>query len=279
MKENKKDSLGERIKEYENVSRIKLPRRIYTMIRIDGKAFHTYTKGLNRPFDNGFIEDMDATAAYLCKNIQGAKLAFVQSDEISILLTDFETITTDAWFDGNIQKMASISASMATAKFNQLRLLRKAIGGGFDANQILQGGGSIGVNEIENFKLAEFDSRVFQIPQAVEVENYLIWRQNDTTRNSIQSVAQSMFSHSELENKNCDQLQEMCFQKGVNWNDFDPKLKRGRMIIKENFECKEVISDDDKTIPSYNRTKWISIAPPIFTQDRNFLDKLIPKND
>jgi len=236
---NKKDSLGDRMKEfYENRTRYLLPRRTYTIIRIDGKAFHSYTKGLIRPFDEKLIDDMDETACYLCKNIQGAKFAFVQSDEISILLTDFDNLTTNAWFDGNIQKITSISASLATAKFNELR----------------------------PNKIALFDSRVFTINSEIEVENYFIWRQQDTTRNSISSVAQSMFSHKELENKGTDQMQEMCFQKGVNWNDFSGKLKRGRLIVKQDYEKEGAI-----------RTKWISTEPLIFTQDREVLKNFIPK--
>jgi len=236
---NKKDSLGDRMKEfYENRTRNFLPRRTYTIIRVDGKAFHSYTRGLIRPFDEKLVNDMDETACYMCKNIQGAKFAFVQSDEISILLTDFEGLTTDAWFDGNIQKMVSISASLATAKFNELR----------------------------PNKIALFDSRVFTIPSDIEVENYFIWRQQDTTRNSISSVAQSMFSHRELENKNTDQMQEMCFQKGVNWNDFSAKLKRGRLIVKQDYEKEGA-----------TRSKWVSVEPPIFTQEREMLKVLIPK--
>jgi len=236
---NKKDSLGDRMKEfYENRTRNFLPRRTYTIIRADGKAFHSYTRGLVRPFDEKLVNDMDETACYMCKNIQGAKFAFVQSDEISILLTDFEGLTTDAWFDGNIQKMASISASLATAKFNELR----------------------------SNKIALFDSRVFTIPSDIEVQNYFIWRQQDTTRNSILSVAQSMFSHRELENKNTDQMQEMCFQKGVNWNDFSAKLKRGRLIVKQDYEKEGA-----------TRSKWVSVEPPIFTQEREMLNVLIPK--
>lgn len=236
---NKKDSLGDRMKEfYENRTRNFLPRRTYTIIRVDGKAFHSYTRGLVRPFDEKLVNDMDETACYMCKNIQGAKFAFVQSDEISILLTDFEGLTTDAWFDGNIQKMASISASLATAKFNELR----------------------------PNKIALFDSRVFTIPSDIEVENYFIWRQQDTTRNSISSVAQSMFSHRELQNKNTDQMQEMCFQRGVNWNDFSAKLKRGRLIVKQDYEKEGA-----------TRSKWISVEPPIFTQEREMLKVLIPK--
>lgn len=235
---NKKDNLGDRMKEfYENRTRNLLPRRTYTIIRVDGKAFHTYTRGLERPFDAKLIADMDTTACYMCENIQGAKLAFVQSDEISIVLTDFDKLGTNAWFDGNIQKMASISASLATAKFNELR----------------------------PNKIALFDSRVFTIPTTVEVENYFIWRQQDTVRNSISSVAQSLYSPKQLHGKNTSEMQEMCFQKGVNWNDYEPKLKRGRLIVKEQYDKNGAM-----------RTRWISIEPPIFTQERELLAELIP---
>lgn len=222
---------------YEDRTRNVLPRRTYSIIRIDGKAFHTYTKGLQRPFDDKLMNDMDETAGFLCKNIQGAKFAFVQSDEISILLTDFEELTTDAWFDGNIQKMVSVSSSIATAKFNELR----------------------------PNKLAFFDSRVFTIPSNIEVENYFIWRQQDTTRNSISSVAQSLYSHKQLEGKNTTEQQELIFQKGINWNDFAPKYKRGRVIERQLY---------DKN--GATRSKWVSVEPPIFTQERDFLASRIP---
>lgn len=206
---NKNDSLGDRIKEnYENRSKFYLTRRSYTIIRIDGKSFHTYTKGLKRPFDDVLINDMNETACYICENIQGAQFAYVQSDEISILITDFSDIKSEAWFDYNLQKMCSISASLATAKFNQLRGYKK---------------------------LAMFDSRVFQIPQKIEVENYFIWRQQDATRNSIQSVGQSLYSHTELNGKNSNQIQEMIFKRGINWNDYSNREKRGGIISKSQY--------------------------------------------
>lgn len=233
-----KDALGDRMKSYyEGRTKTLLPRRTYTIIRIDGKAFHTYTRGLERPFDDNLINDMDETAMYLCENIQGAKFAFVQSDEISILLTDFDKLQTSAWFDGNVQKITSISASLATAKFNQLR----------------------------PGKIALFDSRVFTIPSNIEVENYFIWRQQDTVRNSISSVAQSLFSSKELHKVNVSQMQELCFQKGVNWNDFDDKKKRGRLIVKEYYD------KDGAT-----RSRWISVAPKTFTSERKCISDLIP---
>lgn len=256
----KKDDLGDRMKGYEAVTKYKLPRKGYTMIRIDGKAFHTYTKGLKRPFDQGLVDDMDITAAYLCKEIQGAVCAFVQSDEISILICDFENRDTHAWYDNTIQKMCSVSASIATAQFNYLRILRGIGNAEISAMQYLE----------EEFRLAVFDSRVYQLPAKYEVVNYMIWRQQDTVKNSISSVAQSMFSHKELNGKNGNDKQEMMFQKdGTNWNDFDPKLKRGRMITKESYEKQ----------PDVIRTRYVSNAPPTFTQDWDYLNELIPDRE
>lgn len=268
-----KDALGDRMKEYESVFKNRLVRRTYTMIRIDGKAFHTYTKGLERPFDEGLISDMDDTAKFLCQNIQGAKGAFVQSDEISILITDFDKLETSAWFDNNVQKMVSVSASMATAKFNQLRMLRKSKEERDHSlatiAEVAWDRNTLSSENIDKFKLAMFDSRVFQLPTKTEVANYFIWRQQDTVRNSISSVGQSMFSHKELFGKSSNEVQEMMFQKnGTNWNDFDAKLKRGRMIVKQSY-MKE---------PEVIRTRWASIGPPTFTKDISFLDELIPNN-
>jgi tRNA(His) 5'-end guanylyltransferase len=248
-----KDALGDRMKRYyEDRTRIQVPRRTYTLIRIDGKAFHTYTKGLIRPFDQGLIDDMNETSKFLCKNIQGAKFAYCQSDEISILLTDFDDLSTDMWFDGNIQKMASVSASIATAKFNQLRHTRSI----FHTSDGLEKGLS---------KLAMFDSRVFQIPSSIEVENYFIWRQQDATRNSIQSVAQSLYSSKALHGKKTDEMQEMIFAKGINWHDYDYRKKRGTVVAK-------VEEPHAGTI----RNRWQAVETPIFTKDREFLRGLIP---
>lgn len=265
------DSLGDRIKTYyENRSVNYLPRRSYTMMRIDGKAFHQYTRGLQRPFDAGLIDDMDETAIYLCKNIQGAKLAFVQSDEISILITDFDSLFTDAWFDNNAQKMTSVSASMAAAKFNHLRLQRLA--SGTESKEEL-------MEAIGSTKLAAFDSRVFTLPNSSEVENYFIWRQKDTVRNSISSVAQSLYSHKELEGKNVTHMMEMCWQKGINWDDYEPKLKRGRMIVRKKIKLESSDRPNSAGQIDYERTVWVSEGPPTFTQDREYLKSMIPIND
>jgi len=256
-----KEELGNRMKEfYEDRFRTKLPRRAYTIIRIDGKAFHTYTKGLKRPFDEELIEDMNKTTAFLCKNIMGAKMGYVQSDEISILLTDFDTLDTQAWFDYNIQKMVSIASSLATSEFNRLRIDR------YIKEKYNSGISNITyrfMENLSNIKQAQFDARVFQIPSRIEVENYFIWRQQDATRNSISSVAQSLYSHKELNGVKTNEMQEMIFQKGINWNDYDFRKKRGAVIGKVEVQVEG----------GAIRNRWEVIDTPIFTQDREFFTK------
>jgi len=256
------DKIGDRFKEnYENRTRYLLPRRTYTIIRLDGKAFHTFTKRCHRPFDEELMWLMNETAIKLCEQIQGVRLAYVQSDEISLLLTDFDGQDTSAWFDGNILKMSSISASIATASFNAnlTKMATTLPDSEFDTlNKFIAKDGS-------GFYQALFDSRVFSVPEDFETENYFIWRQMDCTKNSIQMVAQSLYSHKELHGKNTSVLQEMIFQKGINWNDYPVRCKRGAVIAKEYFD-----KDGAK------RSHWVVQEPPIFTQDRTYLRGLIP---
>lgn len=257
-----RDALGDRMKaDYESRTRHFLPRRTYTLIRVDGKAFHTYTRSCSRPFDVGLMEDMDRTAVALCENIDGAKLAFVQSDEISLLLTDFATIQTAAWFDGNLQKIGSVSASLATAHFNRARYRREP--------KALEG------------TPASFDSRVWTIPQQSEVFHYFLWRQQDATRNSISMVAQAHFAHRELQGKSSSELQEMLWQeRKINWNDLPVGCKRGR-IIERVLRTKDVEYTDSRTGETFRqenvvRHEWQVIEPPVFSQERDWLLSRIP---
>ena len=254
--------LANRIKNYyEDRSKTFLNRRTITIIRLDGKGFSKFTKGLNKPFDDGFSQDMDATALYLCENIQGAKFAYTQSDEISVVLCDFDNIETDAWFDYNVQKMTSIASSLATSKFNQLRLARMSRG----AN------GYLDVDDLMGMTLACFDARVFQVPNVDEMFNAILWRQQDCTRNSISMAASAVYSHKELEKKSSSVKQEMLFQKGINWNDYLPKYKRGSVVKKKLYWIEG--SDGD----TYARSKWVVDGnTPIFTEDREYLYNLIP---
>jgi tRNA(His) 5'-end guanylyltransferase len=202
------DSLGDRMKQnYEHRFRFKLVRRMPAIIRLDGKAFHTLTRGCEKPFDAHFHAVMMATAKELCESVQGAKCAYIQSDEISILLTDFDRLGTDAWFDGSIQKIASVSAGIASAEFS-IRWL----------------------DDLED-QCAVFDSRVFNIPKE-EVCNYFIWRQNDWIRNSITMLAQSHYSHKQLHKKGQADMHEMLHEKGVNWAKLHPRWKNGIFLDK-----------------------------------------------
>lgn len=245
-----RDDLGNRMKEfYENRTMTYLPRRTYTVIRIDGKAFHTFTKRFDRPFDNNLIDFMNYTTLQLCKQIQGCKFGYVQSDEISLVLTDFDRLETSAWFDGNIQKICSVSASIATSEFNKIYMLRLC---NFteDIDTLLN-----------NINVAQFDSRTFSIPYIEEVVNYFIWRQQDCTRNSIQSVAQLLYSQKELQNKKQNELQELIFKKGINWNDYSSDLKCGRGFI-------------------YTNGIWSKVdVLPIFSQNRFFIKDLLDVKD
>lgn len=250
------DDLGKRMKEsYENRVRLMLPRRTYSLVRCDGKAFHGYTKGLERPFDKQFIEDMVSTTVYLCQNVQGCRLGYWQSDEISLVLVDRGAPGTEAWFDGNQQKMVSISASMATAKFNELR----------------------------PGKLALFDSRAFTIPERHEVVNYLIWRQQDATRNSISMAAQAHFSHishNSLFKVNTGQMQEMLFkEKNINWNDYPVWCRRGAVVLPRTEESTVSFVDkrtgETRILDNIRRRTWSAEDPPIFSRTRGWLSDAI----
>ena len=275
-----KTTLGDRMKNnYENITRYYLTRRMPVIIRLDMKAGHTFTRGMKKPFDDIFVKTMQDTMKYLCENIQGCVLGYTQSDEISLVLTDYAELTTDAWFGNNLQKMCSVSASMATLTFNKAfnDNIVKYIDNNLDADcgitKDLTEYTKILINARN--KGAMFDSRVFTIPKE-EVCNALIWRQQDATRNSIQSVGQANFSQKELHGKSCNDIQDMLMlQKGINWNDYSTTLKRGSCCIKADDSLTEY--DEVGNICGYTkRSKWvIDNEIPIFTQDRNYVERLI----
>ena len=275
-----KTSLGDRMKNnYENVNRFYLTRRMPVIIRIDMKAGHTFTRGMKKPFDGIFVKTMQDTMKHLCENIQGCVLGYTQSDEISLVLTDYAELTTDAWFGNNLQKMCSISASMATLAFNKafndniVGYIDSHFDADCDVTKDLAEYTKILINARN--KGAMFDSRVFTIPKE-EVCNYFIWRQQDATRNSIQSVGQANFSQKELHGKSCNDIQDMLMaQKSINWNDYATTLKRGSCCIKidDGITKYDEVGNICDYIPS---SKWvIDNEIPIFTQDRNYVEKLI----
>ena len=275
-----KTTLGDRMKNnYENITRYYLTRRMPVIIRVDGRSFHTFTKGFKKPFDDVLVKTMQDTMKYLCENVQGCVLGYTQSDEISLVLTDYAELTTDAWFGNNLQKMCSVSASMATLTFN--KAFNDNIVKYIDSNLDADCGVTKDLAEYTKIlinarnKGAMFDSRVFTIPKE-EVCNYFIWRQQDSTRNSIQSVGQANFSQRELNGKSCNDIQDMLMmQKNINWNNYATTLKRGSCCIKidDSITKYDEVGNICDYIPI---SKWvIDNEIPIFTQDRNYVEKLI----
>lgn len=249
-----RSDLANRMKTYyEEIPKTKLMRRTPVVIRLDGKAFHTFTKGFVKPFDNILITSMQETMKYLCENIQGCVFGYTQSDEISLVLIDYKNLNSSAWFDYEVQKMCSISASMATMYFNKIfeKYVRKNYPNNFEPT-INNSPLSAYFKAIK--KGAMFDSRCFNIPKE-EVTNYIYWRQLDATRNSIQMLGQAEFSHKELHEKSCNMIQDMLLtKKNINWNNLPVYKKRGS-------SCKKDIQGHwfvDKNMPILKKTEEVN---------------------
>jgi len=259
---NKRDSLGDRMKgNYENRSKTYLVRRMPVIIRLDGKAFHTFTRGFNKPFDDVMMQTMQQTTLKLCQDIQGCVFGYTQSDEITLVLVDYNDINTDAWFDYSVQKMCSVAASMCTLYFNKIFAEMVDV---FIANSDV----TPEEEKLERVynkaieKGAMFDARVFNIP-VEEVTNCVLWRQQDATRNSISSLAQSKFSAKELHGKNSSQMQDMLMEKyGINWNDLTIPEKRGTAVYKRTID---------------DVTEWVvDYQMPILKgEDRDYVEHLV----
>lgn len=249
-----KTALGDRMKAYEATARTLLPRRTYTLLRCDGRAFHSYLRGAAKPYDEALMADMDAVAEALCVEIAGAVFAYVQSDEISVLVSDFGATNTEPWFGGGVQKICSIAAATATAALIARR----------------------GVD-----RMPTFDARVFTIADPVEVGNYFLWRQRDAVRNSIQMAGQTYFSHSSLHGVSTGQIQERLWsEKAINWNDYPDGCKRGRIVVKESGEREVTFTHKrtqvEQTIVAM-RSWWESKSAPHFTLNPgDFLAATIP---
>jgi tRNA(His) 5'-end guanylyltransferase len=269
------DDLGKRMKEfYEQIPKTRLMRRTPVAIRIDGKAFHTFTRGFNKPFDEILIKSMQETTKYLCENIQGCVLGYTQSDEITLILVDYKELNSSAWFDYEVQKMCSIVASMATMKFNKVfsGLVQDWVYDYYEEWNHTEEDDKYKDTLLGAIdKGAMFDARVFNIPKE-EVTNLIYWRQLDATRNSIQMVGQANFSHKELHGKSCNDIQDMLFtQKGINWNDYPTYMKRGSCAVKKWDE-----THDELGTPVV-RQKWtIDLDIPIFKEEgRKYVEQLI----
>ena len=267
-----RDELGTRMKEfYEKIHQTKLMRRTPVAIRIDGKAFHTFTRCFDKPFDMVLTHSMQDTMKYLCENIQGCVFGYTQSDEITLILIDYQTFDTAAWFDYEIQKLCSVTASMATMAFNKFfeNNVRR-----FDTESIMN------ETECDDYLLhtaydeaietgAMFDARCFNIPKE-EVGNLIYWRQLDATRNSIQMLGQALFPHSKLQGKSCNEIQNMLLmEKDVNWNNTPTEWKRGASCIRVEEDV-----DIDGTTNTISVWK-IDREMPILKDNWDYINKRI----
>lgn len=223
-----RSSLGNRMKHnYEQAYSFRLPLRMPTIIRLDGKAFHTFTRGFARPFDLSFMQAMATVTEYLCRSVQTAVFGYTQSDEISLLLHPYQRLDSQPWFDNEIQKIVSVSASMASS------ILSRIYG-----------------------REALFDARVFVLPEA-EVVNYFIWRQQDASRNSLNMLAQSIYSHRQLQGRKSPDIHDMLMNRSINWNDLPTYQKRGTCLVP-------------------GEETWIVDQDcPIFSQDRQYIERLL----
>lgn len=278
-----RSDLAERMKGYEKRNRYYLQRRMPVILRLDMRAGHSFTKGFKRPFDEVFIKSMQNTAKYLCENIQNCKLSYQQSDEITLLLVDYDKLNTDCFFDYRVDKLCSIAASMATMVFNKFfeKYVNEYRFSKWDGISKYEDGTWGYIQTLLNAvdKGAMFDARCFNIPKE-EVTNNFYWRQLDASRNSIQMVGQANFSHKELQNKSCNDIQDMLMtQKGINWNDLPTYQKRGSCCVRNKIviETDSVMATAQLRDTSKSENEWIiDTEIPIFKgESREYIDRLV----
>lgn len=227
------------MKTLEKAHRTVLPKKTYAVIRVDGKGFSKYTKGLEKPFDAQFTKDMQAVAKFLCEQIDGAHFAYTQSDEISVVFSDLRSENTEMWFGGQVQKIVSIVAALATAKFNELR----PFGG-----------------------LALFDARVHPLDGIHEVLQYVQWRQSDAIRNSVGMLAGHHFSHRKLMGASVPERLEMLGSKNVRWLDLDMAFRQGSLVFQREEERTSVfIRNGEEQSVDHIRKVWDVCAAYTFS--------------
>lgn len=238
-------ALGDRMKAYERTTQTVFPRRLPVVIRVDGRAFHSYLRGADKPFDMSFVKDMGHVATALCQEIAGAVFAYHQSDEISVLVCDYQGLNVEPWFGGKLQKLVSISASAATSALGARRSGRPL-----------------------------FDSRAFVLPGEVEVANYFVWRQRDALRNSVSMAAQARIPHQRLHGVSSDEMQELLFtEHGINWNDYPASCRRGQVAV----DVTEPNHTDIGAMTTMTRSRWVVQAAQLFTAEPGgFLAQTIP---
>lgn len=252
---------GGRMKAYELPWKQVLPPKSYVIVRVDGKAFHSYTRGMQRPFDEDLMCNMNQAAVVLCQQVQGARFAYVQSDEISLLLTDFG-LHQEQWFGGSVQKIASVAASIATVGFNQATL---NMFGDF------------------NDHWAQFDARVFTVPSREEAINYFLWRQADCLVNAISMIAESHFPSKDLLYANMARRAMMLSQAGISVESFPEGARRGRVVTKVSVPGEVTYTHKrtgETSTEAVVRHVWQPAVAPWFDWDQaGFLEEHVPRRE
>ena len=250
------EELSDRMKYYENVPKNYLMRRVPVVIRCDIRSGGSFVKGFKKPFDDVFGKTMIRTMEHVAKEIQGCIFAYTESDEMSFVLSDYKKLNSAAWFDYNVEKVASLAASEATFAFNK-----------YFAEEVDKYKNSIGYDEDGSLDKAEydqyvvylraidkgvrFDGRCANYPKE-EVSNYIYWRQSDAMRNSVSMAARAQFPHKQCEHKNQEQLKAMLMDEcGINWDDYATHYKYGVCWTKAdgiNFDMPIIKGEDRKLV-------------------------------
>ena len=269
-------NLEEKCKYYQHLYDYKLMPNGYIVAHLDGRSFSKMIKNnFKKPFDENFINMMNKTAQFLCKNVQDVKCAFVQSDEISLFIKNEPQ--SDLLFNGRLCKLQSILASMATAEFNKQMILYSikknayGIGTEFDCVDTLYNITDC-VSIIENTKFAQFDCKIWNVPNLNEAKAWFLFRLHDCEKNSKQQVAQTWCSHKELMTKTSDeQVEYLKDYYGIDWNEFPDTQKHGRFIKQiKSTETKEI--DGEEKV--FERTNWIIYSG---LEINNFFDNYFAK--
>ena len=245
-----KSSLGDRMKWYERRYAHQMLPMIPVIARVDGRAFHSFTRGLQRPYDERLSRLMVDTTKFLVEQTN-ARCGYTQSDEISLVWLA-EDPNAELFFGGKLSKICSVVGSLATAYFN--KNLEKWLPEKADAIPV-------------------FDNRVWEVPVLYEAANYFIWREQDATRNSVQMAAQSIYSHKELQSKNNSELQEMLFAKGINWNDYPRFFKRGTYVRRREVEGRSFSAEELASLPPKHHARQ---NPDLQTKRTSIMEEDFP---
>lgn len=251
-------TLSDRMKDYERETRLELPRKTFSVIRVDGRAFHTWTRGFELPYSTRLMRAMAAAQEALCREVSGAVIGYTQSDEISVIYQDFVGKHAEPWFGGVVQKVASVAASIVTATFAQ---------------------------EFPDRPLAHFDARVFSLPSTGEAANYLVWRQRDAQKNAISMICDEHFSHAELLGLNTDQRIALLADQGVDVSAENPRFLNGqvahRVTVVEKVSYRDRRTGEYRETPEpVERRRWVSEAAPHFTASpTNWLRNVLPNDE